>query len=47
LHDAIQDDKLGLVYQARVALAQSSLLVDGAEVKLAPGVALPVEIKAE
>lgn len=46
-HDAIQDEKLGLVYQARVALAKSTLRVDGVNVKLTPGMALSVEIKTE
>lgn len=46
-HDAIQDEKLGLIYQARVALAKSSLVVDGTTVKLTPGMSLSVEIKTD
>ncbi|NID14096.1 HlyD family type I secretion periplasmic adaptor subunit [Luteibacter yeojuensis] len=46
-HDAIQDEKLGLVYQGRVALAKNSLLVDGTKVKLTPGMSLSVEIKTD
>jgi hemolysin D len=44
-HDAIQDDKLGLVYQARVKMSTSTLQVDGVAVRLASGMALTAEIK--
>lgn len=44
-HDAIQDEKLGLVYSARVRLARSSIDVDGKSVNLSPGMAVTVEIK--
>ncbi len=43
--DAVRDDRLGLVYEARVAIDRETLLVDGREVRLAPGMALTVEIK--
>jgi hemolysin D len=43
--DAIQDEKRGLVYAARVKLDQATLLVDGKTVNLTPGMAVTVEIK--
>src|SRR5690606_35115412 len=43
--DAIQDEKLGLVFSIRVQLAEDSLLVEGNTVKLSPGMAVTVEIK--
>lgn len=43
--DAIQDEKRGLVYAARVKLARTSLEVDGKSVNLTPGMAVTVEIK--
>ncbi|MDP2831690.1 MAG: HlyD family type I secretion periplasmic adaptor subunit [Pseudomonadota bacterium] len=43
--DAIQDEKRGLVYAARVKLARTSLEVDGKTVNLTPGMAVTVEIK--
>jgi hemolysin D len=43
--DAIQDEKLGLVYAARVRLERVTLNVDGREVKLTPGMAVIAEIK--
>lgn len=46
-HDAIQDDKLGLVYLARVVLPTNTLLVDGVPVRLSPGMSLSVEIKTD
>lgn len=44
-HDAIQDEKLGLVYALRVRMDKPSLQVDGADVALGPGMAASVEIK--
>ncbi|GAB4528997.1 MAG: HlyD family type I secretion periplasmic adaptor subunit [Amphiplicatus sp.] len=44
-NDAIQDENLGLVYQARVKLARQSIRVEGREVPLAPGMAATAEIK--
>ena len=44
-HDAAQDEQLGLVFPARVRLADASLQIDGVEVGLTPGMALSVEIK--
>jgi hemolysin D len=43
--DAIQDDKRGLVYAARVKLDKSAIAVDGKSVNLTPGMAVTVEIK--
>lgn len=44
-HDAALDEHLGLVFPARVRLKSSSLLVDGINIELKPGMALSVEIK--
>ncbi len=43
--DAIQDEKLGLVFAARVRLARDTLMVEGREVRLSPGMAVTVEVK--
>ncbi|WP_288791488.1 HlyD family type I secretion periplasmic adaptor subunit [uncultured Chitinibacter sp.] len=43
--DAIPDEKLGLVYQAKVKLDRSFMNIDGKQVHLAPGMAVTVEIK--
>lgn len=43
--DAIQDEKLGLVFAARVRLARDTLQVDGRTVRLSPGMAVTVEVK--
>jgi hemolysin D len=43
--DAIQDEKRGLVYAARVKLDKATLDVDGKTVNLTPGMAVTVEIK--
>lgn len=44
-HDAINDEKRGLIYSTRVKMAKSTILVDGTEVNLTPGMAVSVEIK--
>ncbi|MGO0788780.1 HlyD family type I secretion periplasmic adaptor subunit [Herbaspirillum seropedicae] len=44
-HDAIQDEKRGLLYQVRIHLDRSSLLVDGKESQIVPGMAINAEIK--
>lgn len=44
-HDAINDEKRGLIYSTRVRLARNSLNVDGVEVSLSPGMAVSVEAK--
>jgi len=43
--DAVQLDKGGLIYYAKVSLARSVIQVDGKPVKLAPGMAVTAEIK--
>ncbi|MEM6682754.1 MAG: HlyD family type I secretion periplasmic adaptor subunit [Pseudomonadota bacterium] len=43
--DAIQDETLGLVYQARVSLKQSTIRVNGRDIPLGPGLAATTEIK--
>jgi len=43
--DAIQDETLGLVYQAGVSLKQSSIRVNGRDIPLGPGLAATAEIK--
>lgn len=35
-HDAINDEKRGLIYSMRVKMDKSSIMVDGAEVSLGP-----------
>lgn len=44
-HDAINDEKRGLIYSTRVKMAKSTILVDGTQVNLSPGMAVSVEIK--
>lgn len=43
--DAIQHEQLGLVFMARVKLERAYLDIDGARVKLTPGMGLSVEVK--
>ena len=43
--DAIEDQQLGLVYATRVEMAKSTIMADGREVRLGPGMAATVEIK--
>jgi len=43
--DAIQDEKLGLIYSIRVRLAKDALPVENKTVRLTPGMAVMVEIK--
>ncbi len=43
--DAIRDERLGLVYVARVKLDRTTLVVEGRSVNLSPGMAVTVEIK--
>lgn len=44
-HDAIEDEKRGLIYSVKVLLDRSSLMVDGKDMELTPGMAVNVEIK--
>ena len=43
--DAIQDEKLGLIYSTRVKLARDTLRVENKTVRLSPGMAVTVEVK--
>ena len=43
-HDAIQDEKLGLVYQARVRMMKTALVINGITVNLTSGMTLTAEI---
>jgi hemolysin D len=43
--DAAPIDKVGLVYPTRVSMDQSTIVVEGKEVTLSPGMAVTVEIK--
>ena len=43
--DAIQDEKLGLIYSTRVKLARDTLQVENKTVRLSPGMAVTVEVK--
>lgn len=43
--DAVPDERLGLVYKARVRLARDHLLHDGRSLALGPGMAATVEIR--
>jgi hemolysin D len=44
-HDAINDEKRGLIYSTRVKMERARINVDGADVNLSPGMAVSVEIK--
>lgn len=44
-HDAMQDEKKGLVFLARIRLKQNHLVIDGARVNLSAGMAVTTEIK--
>lgn len=44
-NDAVQDEKKGLIYPARIALAAASVKVENKQVKLNPGMAVTAEIK--
>ena len=44
-HDAINDEKRGLIYAARVKMDKTAIAVDGKSVQLSPGMSVSVEIK--
>lgn len=44
-HDAAQDERMGLVFPARVRLKDAHLNIDGVRVAMTPGMSLSVEIK--
>ena len=46
-NDAQPDERLGLVYQARVSLEQAQMAVKDRMVNLAPGMSVTVEIKTD
>jgi hemolysin D len=43
--DAVQDEKLGLVYAAQVSLSRTTIRAGGKDVRLVPGMTVTVEIK--
>jgi hemolysin D len=44
-NDAKQDDKLGLIFTAEVALSQDTMQIDDRRIRLTPGMAVTAEIK--
>lgn len=44
-HDAINDEKRGLIYSTRVKMDKAAILIDGTEISLTPGMAVSVEVK--
>lgn len=44
-HDAINDEKRGLIYSTRVKMEKASINVEGTQVALSPGMSVTVEIK--
>ena len=44
-HDAINDEKRGLIYSTRIRMEKANIKVDGILVGLSPGMAVSVEIK--
>lgn len=46
-HDAITDEKRGLIYAVRVKMDKASMLVGGVPVNLSPGMAVSAEIKTD
>jgi hemolysin D len=44
-HDAINDDKRGLIYAVRAAMDTTHINIDGTPVALGPGMAVSVEMK--
>jgi len=47
IHDAIQDEKRGLVFTARLALGRTTIPVNQQAVPLTPGMAVTAEIKTD
>lgn len=43
--NTLQNERQGLVYNARVTLNQDKLLIEGREVRLSPGMSVTTEIK--
>ncbi len=44
-HDAINDEKRGLIYSSRIKMDHSTMKIEGTHVHLSPGMAVSVEIK--
>ncbi|MGH8105731.1 MAG: hemolysin secretion protein D, partial [Arenimonas sp.] len=44
-HDAVQDEKLGLVFLTHLRLDRNSLEIEGTPVRLTAGMSLSVEVK--
>ncbi|MFA8356916.1 HlyD family type I secretion periplasmic adaptor subunit [Burkholderia ubonensis] len=44
-HDAIEDDKRGLIYSVKIVLDRASIAVESGRVALTPGMSVSVEIK--
>lgn len=44
-NDAIEDEKMGWVFGARLAMSSSTLPVNGRDVKLSPGMSVMIEVK--
>ena len=43
--DAVENEQMGWVYLARIRLEQTSMMVDGKQIRLSPGMSVSVEIK--
>lgn len=44
-HDAVSDERRGLIYTARIQLERDTIEVDGTDVKLMPGMVVSAEVK--
>jgi hemolysin D len=45
--DAVEDEKRGLIYTAKIKLAQDNLTVDGKRLALEPGMSISAEVKTD
>ncbi|MEO6676799.1 MAG: HlyD family type I secretion periplasmic adaptor subunit [Pseudomonas sp.] len=45
--DAIEDDKRGLLYSSKIRLNKDALNINGADIKLSPGMAVTAEVKTD
>ena len=43
--DAVEDERSGFAYPARITMAKTTILVKDKQVKLTPGMSITVEIK--
>ncbi len=43
--DAVQDEKLGLIFAARLTLSDNTIRADGKTIRLKPGMSITAEIK--